>query len=160
VPCEGLSACEAAPTAAGGTFTASASSNVGGAARFMQEGAAVHVTVVVQGLAPGTYGVHIHEKGDCSAPDFSSAGAHFNPTNAPHACPPTEPRHAGDLGNIVVGADGNGLLDLRTSDVSLGPGARSVLGRAVIVHAMKDDCMTQPSGASGARIGCAVINAR
>jgi Cu-Zn family superoxide dismutase len=148
---------EGAPTEGGGTFMARAGSSVTGAARFEQQADGVQVGVAVEGLAPGAYGVHIHEHGDCSAPDFSTAGGHFNPTNAPHACPPTEPRHAGDLGNIDVGADGSGLLTLTTGDISLDVGASSVKGLAIILHGLKDDCVTQPTGGSGQRIACAII---
>jgi Cu-Zn family superoxide dismutase len=136
---------------------ASAGTHVTGAARFAQTGDGVQVGVAVEGLAPGAYGVHVHEHGDCSAPDFSTAGGHFNPKGAPHACPPTEPRHAGDLGNIEVGADGSGLLTLTTADISVDVGPTAVKGLAIILHGHEDDCVTQPSGGSGQRLACAII---
>ena len=113
--------------------------------------------VEVKGAVPGTHGVHLHEKGDCSAPDFSSAGGHFNPAGAPHACPPTAPRHAGDLGNIVIGPDGSGRLEITTDLLSVAPGAKSAVGHALILHDDADDCASQPVGHAGMRAACAVL---
>jgi Cu-Zn family superoxide dismutase len=159
VPCEGLSSCVAASAEpeAGGSFRGRAGSDVGGAARLLEDGSGVYVTVVVQGVAAGAHALHIHEKGDCSAPDFASAGAHFDPTGAPHACPPDEPRHAGDLGNLQVGSDGTGLLQLHTSAISLQPGPSSVRGLAIILRDTADDCATQPFGGTGENLACAIL---
>ena len=107
----------------------------------------------------GAHGIHVHENGECSAPDFKSAGGHFNPTGTDHACPPTTPRHAGDFGNINIGADGTGHLELTTDLVSVTPGETSVVGKSVILHGGEDDCTSQPSGAAGARLACGVISA-
>ena len=121
--------------------------------------ARVHVQVVadVENLKPGKHGFHIHEKGDCSAPDASSAGAHFNPTHQHHGGSDSVERHAGDFGNITVDASGKGHLDwkgkLKFS------GAESIIGKSVIVHEKEDDLKTDPSGNSGARIACGVIKA-
>ena len=121
------------------------------------DGGGVRVVVDVTGVEPGKHGVHVHEKGDCSAPDATSAGDHFNPEGHPHALPASEPRHVGDLGNIEVGEDGSGHLDIVAPHGTLRAGdARSFLGRAIIVHAKSDDG-SQPSGAAGARIGCGEI---
>ena len=119
----------------------------------------VRVIVEVSGVPPGKHGVHIHEKGDCSAPDATSAGDHFNPEGHPHALPATEPRHVGDLGNIEVREDGSGHLDAVAPRGTLRAGEpRSFRGRSIIVHAKPDDG-SQPSGAAGARIGCGEIGA-
>ncbi len=105
----------------------------------------------------GMHGIHVHEAGECSAPDFKSAGGHFNPEDTDHACPPTLPRHAGDFGNIEVAGDGTGTLTLASDLVTVAPGPTSVVGKAVILHAGEDDCTSQPSGAAGSRLACGVV---
>jgi Cu-Zn family superoxide dismutase len=124
--------------------------------RFVSEGSGVRVTADVTGLAPGEHGFHVHEEGDCSAPDASSAGGHFNPTNEPHAGREAEQRHVGDLGNLVAGSDGHASLDYLDSKLSL-TGPNSIVGRAVIVHVGRDDLETQPSGNAGPRVACGVV---
>lgn len=120
---------------------------------------AVHITGQLTGLEPnGSHGFHVHQVGDCSAPDASSAGDHFNPDGAAHGAPNTPPHHAGDLGNITADASGNATLDLRFQQISLGGGAANdVIGKSVVVHAQADDLSSQPSGNAGARIACGVI---
>jgi superoxide dismutase, Cu-Zn family len=119
----------------------------------------VHLSGSVQGLAPnGEFGFHIHEKGDCSAPDANSAGEHFNPTNAQHGGPTSDAHHAGDMHNVKSDAQGTAQIEVDATGVSLGSGQPDdVLGRAVVTHAKPDDYTTQPSGNSGARIACGVI---
>ena len=95
--------------------------------------------------------------GDCTAADLSSAGAHFNPTNKPHAGPDDMQRHVGDKGNIEADASGAGKLDYVDHNISLVREQSSVIGRSVVVHAKADDLKTQPAGDSGARVACGVI---
>lgn len=104
----------------------------------------------------GQHGFHLHQNGECTPPDFTSAGDHFNPENADHACPPTTPRHAGDFGNVEI-TGGSGTFDQSTDLLTVGPGVSSVVGKAVLLHAMEDDCSTQPSGDSGGRWACGVV---
>jgi Cu-Zn family superoxide dismutase len=129
---------------------------VSGTVHFTQEGAGVHVVADVAGVKPGKHGFHLHENGVCTPPDYKSAGGHWNPGHAPHACMPAEPRHAGDLGNITVAADGTGHLDVVLAGVSFA-GADSVVGKAVVLHAGEDDCKSQPAGNSGDRLACGVV---
>lgn len=117
----------------------------------------VRVLVSISGVSPGKHGSHVHEKGDCTAPDGASAGSHFNPGGHAHALPQGSPRHLGDLGNVEVGADGKGVLELVAEGANLDPGdPASFLGRSIIVHEKEDDG-GQPNGNAGGRIGCAVI---
>ena len=122
-------------------------------------GDGVHITGEVGGLKPGdTRGFHIHEKGDCSAADASSAGGHFNPGAQPHGRATHGAHHAGDSDNIVADAEGVARIDAHVSGVTLGGGAANdIAGRAVIVHAAADDYTTQPTGNAGARVACGVI---
>jgi Cu-Zn family superoxide dismutase len=129
---------------------------VSGSIHFTQETDGVHVVADVSGVPPGMHGIHVHENGVCTPPDFKSAGGHFNPGHTPHACMPTDPRHAGDFGNITVGADGKGHLDFTLAGASLS-GDASVIGKSIVLHAGQDDCSTQPSGNSGDRLACGVI---
>jgi Cu-Zn family superoxide dismutase len=114
--------------------------------------------VEVQGAAPGLHGVHVHEKGDCSDPKALSAGPHYNPNmGAHHGGPATPVRHGGDLGNIQVDSSGKGTLDVVVADVTVDDPANGIVGRAIVVHEKTDDLQTDPTGNSGARIGCGVI---
>jgi len=128
-----------------------------GVVTFIEEAGGVHVVARLEGLPAGEHGFHVHETGDCSAADFTSAGGHFNPAGTVHACPPTTPRHAGDFGNVTIGDDGMGDFDATSDLISLGDGADSVVGQAVIVHSGADDCFAQPTGAAGDRLACGVI---
>jgi Cu-Zn family superoxide dismutase len=133
-------------------------SNVQGWATFTDRSTGgVAVVVHIENAPPGTHGLHVHEKGDCSAPDASSAGGHFNPGGAPHAGPTDLHRHAGDLGNITIEANGTGHLELVTDLLTVKPGPNSVVGKAVIFHEKADDMQTQPTGNAGGRLGCGVV---
>jgi Cu-Zn family superoxide dismutase len=135
----------------------SSNSKVTGTVTFTKVGDEVQVVANILNLTPGKHGFHIHEKGDCSAPDASSAGAHFNPTTKHHGGPETADHHTGDLGNIEADASGKARLDWK-GKLSLS-GADSIIGKSVVVHEKEDDLKTDPSGNSGARIACGVINA-
>ena len=130
---------------------------ISGVVTFHETASGVRVEANVEGLEPGAHGIHVHETGDCSAADFSSAGDHFAPDGNPHG-PPGPESHAGDLGNLMAGPDGAATMSLETQDISLEPQSKdSIIGRAVIVHAGPDDLVSQPSGDAGARVACGVI---
>lgn len=131
-----------------------------GTLNLLVEGDAVRINGTLQGLSPkGEFGFHIHEKGDCSAPDASSAGGHFNPANAQHGNPQGESHHAGDMLNAISDAAGVAQVDAVATGVSLTSGLpNDIHGRAIVMHEKPDDYSTQPSGNSGARIACGVIN--
>ena len=136
-----------------------AGSNVAGTLVFTTVPGGVHFSGRLTGLAPGsTHGFHIHEHGDCSAPDASSAGGHFNPTSTAHGDPMGMIHHGGDIVNQVADAQGAIDVDVTVRGVTLGTGVSDdVLGRSVIVHRNPDDYTTQPSGNSGPRVACGVI---
>lgn len=131
-------------------------SQVKGSVTFTQEGGGVRVMATLSGLAPGVHGFHIHEFGDVSAADGTSAGVHFNPAELPHAGPDAANRHLGDLGNITADSAGNATLDRVDAHLSLS-GPNTIIGRSVVVHDKADDMATQPTGNAGARIGVGVI---
>ena len=134
--------------------------NVAGTVRFTAAGNGVKIHAEVTGLSPnGTHGFHIHEKGDLSAADFASAGAHFNPGGHKHGGPEGAERHGGDLGNLKADANGKATLDITVEGLTLDEGKTGVIGRSVIVHEKADDLKTDPSGNSGARIAGGVIKA-
>lgn len=128
-----------------------------GMVMFSAQGDSVKIVAHIIGAPPGTHGLHIHEVGDCSSADFKSAGGHFNPTDSVHGGPEDAERHAGDLGNIEIGADGSGHLELESDLISLGNGDNSVIGRGVILHEKMDDLVSQPTGAAGSRLACGVV---
>ncbi len=130
-----------------------------GTIEFHQMGEKVHITGEISGLTPNAkHAIHIHEKGDLSAPDLSSAGGHYNPEKHPHGGPTTsEAIHAGDLGNLQTDDKGVAKMDLTVDNISLGGSKNNVIGKPVIIHAKEDDLKSQPSGAAGDRIGGGVI---
>jgi Cu-Zn family superoxide dismutase len=132
-----------------------------GWARFEQREGNVLVTAELRGLKPNAeHGFHVHEKGDCSAPDATSAGGHFNPGAKPHAHYSEGASHAGDMPNLKADANGVAKYSYSSATLSAAGGAgNSVVGRAVVVHRDPDDYKTQPAGNSGPRIACGVIAA-
>jgi superoxide dismutase, Cu-Zn family len=136
---------------------AKSGSKLAGKAVLTETEGGVHVLLTVEGIEPGEHGAHVHEKGDCSAADGASAGGHFNPQTQDHGLPGAPKRHLGDLGNITIGKDGKGSLDITAPGANLkATDPASFVGRAIIVHAKKDDG-GQPTGNAGGRVGCGVI---
>ncbi len=127
-----------------------------GTVTFTKTDDGIKVNAELQGLSKGKHGFHIHECGDCSAPDGSSAGGHFNPFGKMHGAPNDSVRHCGDLGNIV--ADKSGKASYEYIDkMLLFEGENSIIGRSVIVHKNQDDLKSQPAGNAGPRVACGVI---
>lgn len=125
------------------------------------DGNGLRLRIEATGLPAGNYGAHIHMAGRCEAPDFASAGAHWNPTSRQHGRENPQGPHMGDLPNLVVGANGTGSLSFDIPHATLRGGEHALLdadGAAVVVHASPDDYRTDPSGNSGARIACGVLN--
>jgi superoxide dismutase, Cu-Zn family len=121
--------------------------------------AGVQIVGSVVGLKPGgIHAMHIHEKGDCSAPDAESAGEHFNPTDQPHGRAHHGAHHVGDMDNLRANNDGEAAVERLARGATLGDGgSNDVAGRAIIVHAQADDYVSQPAGKAGDRIACGVI---
>lgn len=134
------------------------SSTVTGTLELRQKADGVQITGEVRGLSPASaHGFHVHEKGDCSAADASSAGPHFNPQGAPHGKMGQAPHHAGDMPNIVADRRGTAQVDVLVPGATLTPGVASIAGRSVVVHRDPDDYSTQPAGNAGPRLACGVI---
>jgi len=133
-----------------------------GELRFTAVGDRIEVTGTITGLPGGTtHGFHVHETGDCSAPDATSAGGHFNPGSNDHGRVGQGEHHAGDSDNITAAADGSATVQGWLEGATLGDGAATdIVGKAVIVHADEDDYATQPTGDAGDRLACGVIAAR
>ncbi|WP_437278179.1 superoxide dismutase family protein [Sorangium sp. So ce375] len=154
---EAAAAPPAAPVSVSVPIEARSKSKLKGTAIFTEVEGGVKVAVQVSGAPKGKVAVHVHETGDCSAPDAKSAGAHYNPENHPHGLPDGAPRHLGDLGNIEIKPDGTGTHEIVAKGANLKDGApNTFLGRAIIVHEKADDG-SQPAGNAGGRIGCGVI---
>ena len=133
-------------------------SSLTGTATFTQVGDQITLLAEISGASPGLHGFHIHEFGDCSSPDGKSAGGHWNPTDVAHGKWGEGEFHLGDIGNINVGDDGTGSIELTTDLWEMGTGSEfDIVGKGIIVHAGADDFTSQPSGAAGARIGCGTI---
>ena len=141
------------------TLNPTKDSTVTGDIYFTKVADGVRINGDVKGLTPGSHGFHIHEKGDCSAPDAASAGGHYNPTDMPHGDPAAALRHIGDFGNIEADASGVAKFT-RVDHVIKLDGPTSIIGHAVIVHAKADDLKSQPAGNAGARVACGIIGAK
>lgn len=141
------------------TMRPASGTQVHGEITFTQVGAnRVRVAGELVGHTPGPKGFHIHEKGDCSAPDAMSAGGHFNPTNAKHGSSPTT-GHAGDMGNVTFNETGKAIVNMVLNGLTVSKDApNGVIGRAVVVHMDPDDLKTEPTGNAGGRAACGVIS--
>jgi Cu-Zn family superoxide dismutase len=133
-----------------------------GTAQIRQEaGGLVHVDVAVSSLTPGQHGIHFHEVGRCEGVNaFSTAGAHYNPLSREHGLTHPGGPHAGDAPNLIAAADGRATLSFSTDRVTLTAGSTTLFdadGSSLIVHAAPDDQTSQPSGNSGARVACGVV---
>ena len=140
--------------------SASGSTLTGDASFTANEDGTVAFELKVSGAAPGVHAIHLHASGDCSAPDATSAGGHWNPAETDHGKRGESTMfHAGDIDNLVVGEDSTGVLSMNVNGWTIG-GADStnVIGKAIIIHASADDFTSQPSGAAGARVGCGVVS--
>lgn len=127
---------------------------------FTQEDGVVTMIAVLSGLTEGTHAIHIHEKADCSAPDGSSAGGHWNPTNQPHGkWGSTTGYHKGDIGNMTADAKSNATISMTTDEWCIGCGDpnKDIIGKSIIVHKGTDDFKTQPTGDAGGRVSCGGI---
>ncbi len=127
-----------------------------GVVTFTKVDGGIKVVADLEGLSEGKHGFHIHQYGDCSSPDGTSTGGHFNPENVNHGAPTDAVRHVGDLGNVEAGADGRAHYEWTDTMISFS-GKHSIIGRGIIVHAGEDDLVSQPTGNAGARVACGVI---
>jgi Cu-Zn family superoxide dismutase len=146
-----------APKTATATLAPTAKSKVKGTLTFKEVEGGVEVTADVEGLSAGDHAYHVHEKGDCSAPDASSAGGHFNPSGHAHGAPDAAEHHEGDFGNLTADKTGKATKTFVMKGITLGDDANSVVGKGFIVHEKKDDFKTQPTGNAGSRVACGVI---
>jgi Cu-Zn family superoxide dismutase len=157
-----LAACagmDASGPRASATLEPRSGSSVSGTVSFQAAGQKVRVEANVAGLTPGEHGFHVHEIGDCSAADATSAKGHFNPAGKPHGHHGGAARHAGDMPNLVADSSGKATLSAELDMLSLTEGPAGIVNRSVVIHADPDDYKTQPAGNSGKRVACGVIRA-
>jgi Cu-Zn family superoxide dismutase len=151
-------------TVASGTFHDAAGARTG-VATLTDTAGTLRLDLSASRLSPGPHGLHFHAVGVCTPPDFKSAGAHFNPEGKQHGRLNPEGPHLGDLPNIHAGADGSVDTSMTLPRDLITPGPRSIFqasdtapgGAALVIHAGPDDERTDPSGDSGDRVACAVI---
>lgn len=124
----------------------------------------LEIKLKLQNLPIGDHAVHIHEKPTCDAPDFKTAGGHFNPDGKKHGMANPEGHHNGDLPqNVTIGENHTGEATYKVNYLSLNPSAANSIfangGTSIMVHEKADDMKTDPSGSAGNRIACGVITA-
>jgi Cu-Zn family superoxide dismutase len=165
-----LGACTMGSTGTGGQGSPSATAQLRnaqgqpvGTASLTERDGRVRLVVEARGLAPGEHGIHLHAVGRCDPPGFTTAGDHFNPTSRKHGLEASDGAHAGDLPNLRADASGAARYEATTDRITLSGGTRTVFdadGSAVVIHARPDDQRTDPSGNSGDRVVCGVIERR
>lgn len=131
-----------------------------GSARLYSEEGVLVLEVAATGLSPGSHGLHLHTTGRCDPPEFTSAGGHWNPTERQHGAAAPAGPHAGDLPDLVAGANGRASLRVPLNDQAQSAGPSALLdadGAAVMIHAGPDDMRSDPSGNSGARVACGIL---
>ena len=133
--------------------------NTSGTVKFCEVGNSVKMKISAENLTPGIHAIHIHEKGDCSAPDATSAGGHWNPMKDMHGKWGTDHHHNGDIGNLIADENGKATLTFKTDMwcLTCKDDMKNIIGKSIIIHAKEDDFTTQPTGNAGGRIGCIEI---
>lgn len=155
-----LAACATSPSTgprAQAKLEARSGSTVSGTVTLTQVAGKVRIEASLAGLTPGEHGFHVHEVGDCSAADASSAKGHFNPAGKGHGHHHGSERHAGDLPNLVADASGLATYRAEVDLLTVDKGPMGIVGRSLVVHADPDDYRSQPAGNSGKRVACGVI---
>jgi len=145
------------PKVAKAELAPASKSKVKGTIDFKEVDGGVEVIATIEGLKAGDHAYHVHEKGDCSAPDAASAGGHFNPSSHKHGAPDAEEHHEGDFGNLTAGKDGKASKTFVMKGITLADGPTSIVGKGFIIHEKADDFKTQPTGNAGSRVACGVI---
>ncbi|WP_265529188.1 superoxide dismutase family protein [Sphingomicrobium marinum] len=131
-----------------------------GTVAYLEEPSGMQLRISVNGLAPGVHAVHLHTTGTCEAPDFSTAGGHWNPMGKEHGRDNPDGAHLGDLANMNVGEDGTGTATYMVAGVSfegVEPAMSDSDGTALVIHEGADDYATDPTGDAGGRVACAVL---
>lgn len=151
----------AANPTASATMNSASGSTANGTATFEQTGEkTVRMTIEMTGLTPGEHALHLHEFGDCSAPDATSAGGHWNPGGMQHGKRGEGEYHAGDVINLVADAEGKVSWSEEIEGWTIGGDeTTNILNKGIIIHDKLDDFKTQPTGAAGGRVACGVISA-